>query len=312
MAKISVVRIVAGDVDEVQQEIHSLRALICEGVEFEIVLVTESLSPSAWALVVEFVAKVPGTKAVRLSRRFGPESATVAGLTHADGDAVIFISEQVSSAHELIPNMIQSWKQGRQVVIGMSTFHSDGLLRRLVSGIFFKLLRRVTFRDWPSGRVGICLLDRKVVNVIVGLQERNSSLLGQIMWVGFQREVVTLPAESAKGRRSRMTLPQAWKAFLDCLVAFSSAPIRAAQSVGTVISICGLIYGAVVVFQKLSGGLPVPGWASVIVASLLLGGLNLISLGVIGEYLWRNLDETKRRPLYVVDTIVTRKGHPHQ
>jgi glycosyltransferase involved in cell wall biosynthesis len=277
---------------------------IAHGRDFEFVLVDDGSRDGSWLLLEQYAAREPRAKAIKLSRNFGSFVACVAGLTHATGDAAVLISADLQDPPELIPEMVSRWKEGHEVVLAVRERRMESLLQRTLSGLYYRIMRWSALPDLPPGGFDFVLIDRKVIDTVVTVQEKNTTLMGLILWTGFRRAAIPYTRRAREKGRSMWTLRKKVKYFIDSVVAFSSLPIRLAQTLGMVIAVAGLIHAIVIVGLKLTNNIPIQGWTALMVVVLVLGGLQLMMLGILGEYLWRTLDETKRRPLFVVDRIV--------
>ena len=179
-----------------------------------------------------------------------------------------------------------------------------GLLFTIFSAIYYWVLRRFVFPEMPRGGFDFVLIDRVVIDAVVSAAEKNTTLMGLILWLGFDREVLYYTRRRREKGRSMWTLRKKVKYFIDSILAFSYFPIRVVQAFGLLVAVGGFGYAALLVAMKLLRAVPIPGWTALMVVNLVLGGGIFLVLGVIGEYIWRILDEVKRRPLFVVDGVV--------
>jgi len=278
------------------------------GIDVEFVFVDDGSGDGSWAWLERWVAVEPRATAVKLSRNFGSFTACTAGLAHARGRAAVIISADLQDPPELIPDMVSRWRHGHEVVLAVRNRREDPWHQRLASGIYYDLMRRWALRDMPSGGFDFCLVDRKVIDTVVRIEERNTSLMGLILWTGFRRAEIPYTRRAREKGRSMWTLTKKLKYFIDSLVAFSYTPVRLVQLGGALVALLGFAWAALVVVLRLRGDITIEGWAALMFVVLVLGGIQLVTLGVLGEYLWRTLDEAKRRPLYVVDRVVRGSG----
>lgn len=276
--------------------------------EYEFVFVDDGSADGSWAVLEEYALKEPRAKAIRLSRNFGAINASFAGIAHAAGDAAIVMPADLQDPPELIPQMIDLWVRGHEVVVALRKSRSDPFLTGMFTSVFYFLMKYFARLDTPKGGFSTYLMDRKVMRVLVESQDRNSAIMPMIWWTGFRRGIVTYDRQARKKGRSMFTFTKRLKLFIDCFVSFSYAPIRAIQLVGGLACLTAFALAVYAAVMRLSGTTPVHGWASVLVATLAMGGGNLLMLGVIGEYIWRTLDGTKKRPLFVLDQIVTHES----
>lgn len=274
------------------------------GADAELVFVDDRSRDDSWSQLQSYAKRRPRTQAIRLSRNFGSFTACVAGLSRARGKAAVLISADLQDPPELIPEMFSHWKAGRQVVLAARREREDSAGTRIFSAVYYWVLRRFVFPEMPGGGFDFVLVDRVVIDAVVAAAEKNTTLMGLILWLGFDREVLYYTRRKREKGRSMWTFHKKVKYFIDSVLAFSYFPIRIVQFFGLMVAIAGFGYAALLVVLKLTRGFPIQGWTTIMVATLVLGGGNFLVLGVIGEYIWRILDEVKRRPLFVVDSIV--------
>jgi len=238
---------------------------------------------------------------IDLSRRFGKEAALAAGLDHARGEAVIIIDADLQDPPELIPELVASWREGNKVVVARRIDRStDSLAKRQSARAFYRLHNLISDTAIPLDVGDFRLIDREVVDVLCKLPERQRFMKGLFSWVGYDYAVVDYVREKRAGGRTKFSWWRLWNLGLEGITSFSTAPLRIWTYVGLFISTVALLYGGYVIIRTLVLGIDVPGYASLLTAVLFLGGVQLISLGVIGEYIGRIYMESKGRPIYVV------------
>lgn len=213
---------------------------------------------------------------------------------------------------EFIPQLIASWREGNQVVLAARRTRDDPFLSKLLATTFNRLFRRLVFQDFPSDGFDFMLIDRRVVDLLVALAEKNSYIFGQTMWVGFRRQVVYYDRGQRQHGHSRWTVAKKVKYFIDAFTAFSYLPLRAASLLGLLLGLLGFLYALLVIGLRLLKGIQVAGWASLVVVVLVTSGVQLVLTGVLGEYLWRVLDETRRRPPFIVEATLGFDSFPAQ
>jgi len=276
------------------------------GFQFEFIFVEDGSTDSSYELLCEFAGKDDRAKIVKLSRNFGSFTAAFAGLCHCTGDCAVIMAADLQDPPELIIKMLDQWLLGNDVVIAARKGRAESLLKRTFAGIYYRLMRRYALPDMPKGGFDFVLIDRKVVDVVSAIKEKNTSLMALILWTGFKRNIMYYERRPREHGRSMWTMGKKVKYLIDSFVAFSYAPIRLMQYLGIIIAILGFLYSILIAFQKIFYGFPVPGLSALVIIVLLIGGVQLIMLGVIGEYLWRNVDETKKRPPFIVDEIFSK------
>lgn len=277
-------------------------------MRFEFVFVDDGSPDDSLEVLRTLSSEDHRVRAVRLSRNFGSNAAILAGLVAAAGDAVAVIAADLQDPPELIPEMLSLWSRGNRVVLAARRSREDPWLTRVMAGMFYFLFRRFALEAMPQKGFDFFLVDRKVRDLLVGIQESNTYLMGLILWLGFSPAVIHYDRE----RRARRYGGSAWtfwrkvKHFADSFVGFSYAPLRLASATGFLVVALAFVYGLLVLYLRLVRGFPVTGWASLMLVLLLVSGIQIAMLGVLGEYLWRNLEETRRRPRFIVDRVIER------
>lgn len=274
------------------------------GIDVEFVFVDDGSRDGSWAWLERWVAREPRATVIKLSRNFGSFTACTAGLAHARGDAAVIISADLQDPPELIPQMVAQWRAGHEVVLAVRNRREEPWHQRAAARVYYALMRRWALADMPPGGFDFCLVDRKVIDTVTRVEERNTSLMGLILWTGFRRAEIPYTRRAREKGRSMWTLRKKIKYFADSLVAFSYTPIRLVQAIGALVALAGFLWAAAILILRIRGVIEIEGWATLMFVILVLGGLHLVTLGVVGEYVWRALDESKGRPLYLVDRIV--------
>jgi dolichol-phosphate mannosyltransferase len=249
----------------------------------------------------------PRVKIVRLSRNFGFHLAIAAGLQFASGDAVAIMAADLQDHPREILRFLEKWYEGYQVVLGVRASRKDRWSDRVLAGFFAALIRRIGLPDFPATGTGsFCLLDRMVVDVLNNYREHNRITLGLILLSGFRRAEVPYDRSERRIGHSKFTFRRKFLVMLDAVFSFSTVPIRCASLCGILFAVVGLIYAVYLVLLRMVSGHVAEGWTSIIVAMLVIGGLQLFVLGILGEYLWRTVDEVRARPLYIIRELT---GH---
>ena len=267
----------------------------------EFVFVDDGSRDTTFDEVAALAAIDPAIRAIRFARNFGKEAAMAAGLRAARGDIVVLMDGDLQHPPELIPAMIARWQNGAKMVTAVRRSRdTDPWLRRQLSRGFYGLFRRVSEVALEEGGGDFRLFDRAVVDAINSLPERTRFMKGITSWVGFRQETIDFePAERAAGA-SAWSLLRLLRYAIDGLSAFSTLPLRVWSTIGVCISGLSVLYGGWLVVRTAIFGIDLPGYASIIVSVLFLSGIQLISLGVLGEYVGRIFTEVKQRPLYLV------------
>lgn len=272
--------------------------------DFEYVFVDDGSGDRSFDLLAELAERDSRVRAVRLSRNFGSNPATLAGMHYVTGDCVAMIAADLQDPPEMITTMLQRWEAGKKVVLATREDRGDPLVSRLLSTAFYWLFRRLAIRDMPARGCDFVLLDRRVADLLVEIGGKNPYLVGLVLWLGFDRDVVHYTRQKREQGRSRWTLGKRVKYFIDALVAFTYAPIRLVSALGIALALLGFGRAVLVAFARIVHGISPPGWSSLMVVFLVVSGVQLITLGVFGEYLWRNFEETRKRPSFIIDQVV--------
>lgn len=280
------------------------------GDTFEFVCVDDGSKDDSFAVLSRLQKDEPRLRIVRLSRNFGSNAALLAGLSHAGGDAIATISADLQDPPETLDAMLAHWRGGKRVVLAARDGRDDPALDVLLANVFYRLFRRFAIPTMPKQGFDFFVIDRRVRDLLLQIQESNAYLMGLVLWLGFDPAVVPFHRQERAKRygTSMWTLGRKLKYFIDSFVAFSYGPIRAASLLGLLISVAGLGYALFIVVAHFAFDLKVQGWASLMVVLLIVSGAQLLVMGIIGEYLWRNLDETRRRPRFIVDEVL--EPHP--
>ena len=269
--------------------------------DYEIISIDDGSKDDTFMRLVAEREKNPRIKLVRLSRNFGKEIALSAGLQHARGAAVVTMDADLQHPPELIPEFLARWHEGYKMVYAARvSAKRETWLHTLFAKAFYWFFAKISNLNLPKGAGDFRLLDRRVVDALNAMPERTRFMKGLFAWVGFnQIGIPFVPPERFSGK-SGFSFHRLWHFAIDGVAAFSTVPLRVWSLLGVIISALSLAYGAFLVIRTLVFGIDVPGYASLMVSTLFIGGVQLISLGVIGEYLGRVFEEVKRRPLYLV------------
>lgn len=283
--------------------------LAATGEDFEIICVNDGSRDNTLLGLLAAQSRYPGVRVVDLSRNFGKEAALTAGLDMARGDAVIPIDADLQDPPELIPRMIEKWRAGFEVVLARRADRStDSWLKSFTAAWFYRIHNRVANVHLPENVGDFRLLDRCVVDAVRRLPERQRFMKGVFAWVGFKTAAVEYVREARSRGAPKFSGWWLWNLALEGITSFSTMPLRVWTYLGLVVAGTSLAYGTFIVVYTLIYGVEMPGFASLFVAVTFLGGLQLIGLGVIGEYLGRTYTEAKQRPVYIVRKIHERKS----
>lgn len=279
---------------------------VCDGLaeRYELIFVNDGSQDDSMLKLRALSAQHPQVKALDLSRNFGLQAAYSAGLARAAGDLIVLMDGDLQDPPEAIPQLLAKHREGYDVVYAIKAKRKEGFVRRAAFSGFYGILGRLAAVPMPAHAGGFSVMSRRVVDVLNQLPERNRLVSGIRAWVGFSQTGVVIERGKRFSGKPRQTLRRLWRMALDGIFAFSAVPVRIATSIGLTISI-GAVVGivAVVVFRMLSGKVPI-GWASLMCAVMFFGGMQLVFIGVLGEYVSRIFDEVRGRPLYLVKETV--------
>ncbi|MDX2157507.1 MAG: glycosyltransferase family 2 protein [Hyphomicrobiaceae bacterium] len=276
-------------------------ALETLGNPFEVIIVDDGSTDGTLAALKALNARDPRFKALSLSRNFGKEVAVAAGMRHASGAAVVIMDGDLQHPPEMIGQFVDLWDEGYDVVYGQRTDRSrNTAFERLSARAFYKLFYNLSGTELPGGAGDFRLLDRRVVDVYNTLPERARFNKGLFAWLGFRSVGVPFEVAARAHGSSRWALRRLVHFAIDGIASFTTVPLKVWSYVGVLVSGVALLYATVFLVKTMIWGVDVPGFPTLIISVLLLGGIQLISLGVIGEYLGRVYEEVKGRPLYIV------------
>ncbi len=268
--------------------------------QFELVFVNDGSRDGSRSCLLGQIQSHPDIRLIDLSRNFGHQSAVLAGLHHASGDCVIMMDTDLQDRPEAIPLLLDQWEKGAQVVYAVRKKRKEWLPKRLLFAVFYLMLARLSEVNIPRDAGLFSLLDRKVVDVLVQLPERNRYLPGLRAWAGFTQTGVEVERDERSDGPPRVSGMQLLKLALDAIFSFSRIPLRVATVLGACSALLAVAATAVVLYKKFISLEAIPGWTSTLLSILFLGAVQLISLGILGEYLGRIYEEVKRRPPYLV------------
>jgi dolichol-phosphate mannosyltransferase len=272
-----------------------------EAFEIELVLVNDGSKDATLERLRAIAADDERVKVVDLSRNFGHQAALTAGLEHARGDVVVMLDSDLQDPPELIPRMVDEWRGGSDIVYAVRETRSGETKFKLATAhAFYRLFAKITRLELTPDSGDFRLMSRRALDALLSMPERNRFLRGMTVWVGFRQSAVKYHRDPRLAGETKFTFSKMLRFSLDAISSFSHAPLQAATLLGFVVSILAFLAIPATIIARFTGAF-VPGWASALIVVLLLGGIQLITVGLIGEYVGRIYDEVKRRPLYLVN-----------
>lgn len=301
MSTVSVMTTVHNERESLPELLERLtRVLQGLGRAWEIVVVDDGSEDGSAAFLAAEAAREPRLKVVELSRNFGQHAAAAAGFRHASGDAVVWMDADLQDVPEEIPRLLARLDEGYDVVYAVREHRQDPLFRRLNARAFFWLFEKTAGHRLPPGMSTFRVLSRGVVDAVLQMPEHSRFTAGIIAWVGFRHAAVPVRHDPRRHGRTSYSLWQLVRLSLDALISFSGYPVKLASRVGMTLSLASVVMGAYMIYRRLVYGFVVTGYASLIVSVLFLAGVQLLFLGIIGEYVARIFLDVQGRPLYVV------------
>lgn len=290
--------------EEVAQECYNRLKKVMDdfNINYEFVFVNDGSTDKTMDILKEIAAKDHRSKVINFARNFGHQNAVTAGIDHAIGDAIVIIDADLQDPPELIPELINKWKQGYEVVYAKrKTRKGETFFKLLTAKTFYRFLNYMADIEIPKDTGDFRIIDRKVANVFRNMTERNRFIRGMMSWIGFRQTYIEYERDERFAGETKYPLKKMLKFASDGIIAFSSKPLRLVMSLGffsVLISIGLLLYSIIV---KLIGYHIEAGWASLMVAISFFSGIQLLGLGIIGQYIARIYDESKNRPIYIVN-----------
>lgn len=271
-------------------------------VSYEIIIIDDGSSDKTFEILAEISKTDSHLKVISFSRNFGHQAALTAGLDHSTGEVIITMDGDLQHPPELIPALLEKWREGYEVVHTIRVYGTEtGFLKKFSSSIFYKLINKLAHVAIPSGAADFKLFDRKVVNSLKSLKERSRFMRGLSVWVGYQQTKAEYKAASRTAGISKYTPAKMIGFALDGITSFSIFPLKVSTYLGFIVSFTSFLYLNYALFIKFMTDRALPGWASVVIPMLFLGGIQLIAIGILGEYIGRIYEEVKGRPVYIVN-----------
>ena len=287
------------------QELIANEALFPAEVTFEYVMVDDGSKDGTLNELKKFKNAYPDkVKVVKLSGNFGSYNAIQAGMKHATGDCNVVIAADLQDPPELMVKMFVYWEKGVKLVVANRDEREDNWTSRLFAEYYQKLIRKHALPNLPKGGFDYCLFDKQLREQVISLNETNTNSLYLLMWLKYDYVAIPYTRKERKIGQSRWTLKKKVKLFIDSFVSFSYAPLRLITTTGLLLGGSSFLYAMYVITARLSGWIDIQGWSTLMVVFLLVSSFQMMALGIIGEYLWRNLEAGRKRPPYIVEEVL--------
>lgn len=288
-----------GSIGKTYERIQLVFASYLPQYEYEIVFVDDGSKDGSLKEILNLREQDPRVKVITFTRNFGQMAAMLAGFKEATGDAVINISADLQDPVELVPQMVEKWQEGAETVICYRTDRNDSLMTKLFSNLAYGILR-MSLPQIPQGGFDFVMMDRRVMDEFNAIDVRHRFFQGDLLWTGYRTSFIPYVRLQRVTGKSQYNFGKKLKNFLDAILDASYLPIRFISLAGVATSLIGVLYSISIAFSWLRGEAPFAGWAPIMITILLIGGLIMVMLGVIGEYVWRINEEVRKRPNYVV------------
>lgn len=301
--KLSIVIPVYYNEDNLRPLYEDIKAKIIDVIDYdyEIVMVNDGSKDDSYEVMKELASKDDNIKTISLSRNFGSHAAILCGISNCTGDCAVIKAADLQEPTELILEMVESWGKGNNVVLAVREGREESKSQTFFANTYYNLVRKTALPSMPKGGFDVYLIDRKVINVLENLDEKNSALTGQILWSGFKTDIVYYTRLAREIGKSRWTLKKKIRLVMDTLFSFTSLPISLVLSFGTISVIGAAIWAIVAFVAKLMGAIEVSGWTTLFIFNLFSFGIVMMTLGILGEYLWRTFDASRKRPPYIIE-----------
>lgn len=279
------------------------------GYDFEIVYINDGSSDETLPALLALQKQDSRVSVINLSRNFGKEAAMTAGLDHVSGDAVIILDADLQDPPELIPDMIRLWQEEKaDVVYGQRQSRlGETWLKKFTAAAFYKIMNRISRVEIPRDAGDFRLMNRRAVDAVRELREKHRFMKGLFAWIGYKQVALPYQRQPRAAGRTHWDYLQLWNLSLEGITGFSMTPLRLATAFGLLISLFSFFYGFYIILHTLLSGSDVPGYPSLMVMITFLSGIQLMTIGILGEYIGRIFNETKKRPLYLIDKIYSRE-----
>ena len=282
---------------------EDLKKKVLDKVEYdcELVMVNDGSKDNSYKVMQELADSDNRIKIISLSRNFGSHAAILCGLSKCIGDCAIVKAADLQEPSEMIIEMVERWNRGNNVVLAVRKERDESKSQQLFANLYYWMVQKTALPQMPKGGFDVYLLDKKVIKVLMSLDERNSALTGQILWSGFKTDIVYYTRLAREIGTSRWTLKKKVRLVSDTLFSFSTLPISIVTIIGTFSFIGSIVWAVLELIFKLAGKINVSGWTTLFIFNLFSFGVVMLTLGIIGGYLWRAFDASRNRPPYIIE-----------
>lgn len=299
--EISVVVPTLNEADILPELLRRLTAVLVKmDTSYEILIVDDGSTDDSPDILTKAARENPGIRVIRLSRNFGQQIAATAGIDRARGNVVVLMDGDLQDPPELIPDLLERWRAGYQVVYAVKARRQESWFKRALFSGFYRVITRIAHVEMPVGAGTFSAFDRRVADVLRASPERHRYLAGLRAWAGFKQTGVVFDREARAAGKPRQSYVRLFRLALDGIFAFSDVPLRISSWLGLTVSVFAVGMAMIIVGLKIFTDEAIPGWASNMTTISFLGGIQLLTIGILGQYLGRVYEEVKRRPLYVV------------
>ncbi|MCX7793135.1 MAG: glycosyltransferase family 2 protein [Thermodesulfovibrionales bacterium] len=300
----SVIIPIYNEEDNIYELYERLSAVMGKLGAYEIIMVDDGSKDRSWEVIKDIHQRDSRVKGISFSRNFGHHIAITAGLDHAKGNSVILMDGDLQDPPEEIPKLYEKFKEGYDLVYGIRKERHDPVVKKITSFIFWWILRRFSGVDMPAGQTMLRIMSRRLVDVLKEMREYSRFIHGMMAWAGFNAAMVEIKHNPRLRGKSKYNIPRLFRLAFHAVTSFSIVPLRLATYLGLLSSFVSLLTGIYFIYRKIAYNIPVLGYASIIVSIFFVGGIQLLVLGIFGEYLGRTYQEVQRRPLYIIRDLL--------
>lgn len=288
-----------------KQRLLENETLFNNDVTFEYVMVDDGSKDNTIDELIKFKNEQPGkVKVIKLAGNVGSYNAILAGMNYATGDCCVVIAADLQDPPELMVKMYSHWKNGIKLVVGNRADREESFFQKAFSNTYHKLIQKFALKNIPDGGFDYVFFDKQLKDEVVKINEKNTNTLYLLAWLNYDMVCIPYTRTKREVGKSRWTLQKKIKLFIDSFISFSYAPLKFISITGITLGIVAFIYSLVIIALKFTGSSEPSGWSSMMVVILFVSSFQMIGLGIIGEYVWRNLEASRQRPVYVVDKVI--------